>query len=301
MRGFAGSGAPRVFPQPLLPDNLGEPRDARRAPPSRRANIDIRRHKEQRPRLVEYVARFRAPQGLSQLEADTPALVDVVRAWLAPPDRPPTASTTRRPLSLRWCAASVRKPTLHRRFSRQSLCRNQAILPKHQVPAEIRRDFRRRQRNRTLFQRPRKIEDGRNLSNFVLRALADSRPILSRSVPSGTPVSRHIKGTCCAFGCMQAMRDVRAEIGFTPGGDVRRHALLPVDAMPGARPGENLNGVFAVKAHGSAQRLRANGVDQTLIRACLRETPLECLQMLEEMHQLAESVTDRGKQIPSYD
>ena len=45
----------------------------------------------------------------------------------------------------------------------------------------------------------------------------------------------------------------------------------------------------------------ANGVDRTLIRACLRETPLECLQMLEEMHQLAESVTDRRNQIPSSD
>ena len=45
----------------------------------------------------------------------------------------------------------------------------------------------------------------------------------------------------------------------------------------------------------------ANGVDRTLIRACLRETPLECLQLLEEMHRLAESVTPRGKQISSAD
>jgi hypothetical protein len=44
-----------------------------------------------------------------------------------------------------------------------------------------------------------------------------------------------------------------------------------------------------------------NGVDRTLIRACLRETPLECLQILEEMHQLAESVAIDGKQIPSLD
>ena len=45
----------------------------------------------------------------------------------------------------------------------------------------------------------------------------------------------------------------------------------------------------------------ANGVDRTLIRACLRETPLECLQMLEEMQQLAESVIVHGEQIPSAD
>jgi hypothetical protein len=44
-----------------------------------------------------------------------------------------------------------------------------------------------------------------------------------------------------------------------------------------------------------------NGVDRTLIRACLRETPLECLQALEEMHQLAERVKRRGKPIPSSD
>ena len=45
----------------------------------------------------------------------------------------------------------------------------------------------------------------------------------------------------------------------------------------------------------------ANGVDRTLIRACLRETPLECLQMLEEMHELAESVRRVGKQVPPGD
>ena len=39
----------------------------------------------------------------------------------------------------------------------------------------------------------------------------------------------------------------------------------------------------------------ANGVDRTLIRACLRESPLECLQALEEMHQLAESVRGAWK------
>jgi hypothetical protein len=38
-----------------------------------------------------------------------------------------------------------------------------------------------------------------------------------------------------------------------------------------------------------------NGVDRTLIRACLRETPLERLEALEEMHQLAESVTRVGE------
>jgi hypothetical protein len=45
----------------------------------------------------------------------------------------------------------------------------------------------------------------------------------------------------------------------------------------------------------------ANGVDRTLIRACLRESPLECLQALEEMHQLAESVRRGGEQIPPAD
>jgi hypothetical protein len=39
----------------------------------------------------------------------------------------------------------------------------------------------------------------------------------------------------------------------------------------------------------------ANGVDRTLIRACLRESPLDCLQALEEMHQLAESVRGQWK------
>ena len=33
----------------------------------------------------------------------------------------------------------------------------------------------------------------------------------------------------------------------------------------------------------------------------LRETPLECLQMLEEMQQLAESVRRGGEQVPSTD
>jgi hypothetical protein len=45
----------------------------------------------------------------------------------------------------------------------------------------------------------------------------------------------------------------------------------------------------------------ANGVDLTLIRACLRETPLQCLEMLEEMHQLAESVGRDSESIPSTD
>ena len=38
-----------------------------------------------------------------------------------------------------------------------------------------------------------------------------------------------------------------------------------------------------------------NGVDRTLIRAYLRLSPLECLQLLEETHQLAESVTRDGE------
>jgi hypothetical protein len=42
----------------------------------------------------------------------------------------------------------------------------------------------------------------------------------------------------------------------------------------------------------------ANGVDRTLVRACLKDTPLECLQALEEMHQLAESVKQVG-QLPN--
>lgn len=50
-----------------------------------------------------------------------------------------------------------------------------------------------------------------------------------------------------------------------------------------------------------AEDYDANGVDRTLIRACLRESPLECLQALEEMHQLAESVKRDGKQIPQAD
>jgi hypothetical protein len=44
-----------------------------------------------------------------------------------------------------------------------------------------------------------------------------------------------------------------------------------------------------------------NGVDRTLIRACLKESPLECLQMLEELHQLAESVQRGGKPVSSAD
>ena len=44
-----------------------------------------------------------------------------------------------------------------------------------------------------------------------------------------------------------------------------------------------------------------NGVDRTLIRATLNDTPLECLQALEEMHQLAESVRRGGKPIPPTD
>jgi hypothetical protein len=45
----------------------------------------------------------------------------------------------------------------------------------------------------------------------------------------------------------------------------------------------------------------ANGVDRTLVRACLNDTPLECLQALEEMHQLAESVARVGQSIPQTD
>jgi hypothetical protein len=43
-----------------------------------------------------------------------------------------------------------------------------------------------------------------------------------------------------------------------------------------------------------AEDYDANGVDLTLIRACQKESPLECLQMLEEMQQLAESVNRVG-------
>jgi hypothetical protein len=41
----------------------------------------------------------------------------------------------------------------------------------------------------------------------------------------------------------------------------------------------------------AGEHLDENGVDRTLIRACLRQTPLECLEALEEMLQLGESVT----------
>ena len=41
----------------------------------------------------------------------------------------------------------------------------------------------------------------------------------------------------------------------------------------------------------------ANGVDRTLIRACLKESPVECLQALEEMLELAESVRDASEQV----
>ncbi len=44
-----------------------------------------------------------------------------------------------------------------------------------------------------------------------------------------------------------------------------------------------------------------NGVDRTLVRACLNDTPLECLQVLEEMHQLAESVRRVGQPVPQAD
>jgi hypothetical protein len=45
----------------------------------------------------------------------------------------------------------------------------------------------------------------------------------------------------------------------------------------------------------------ANGVDRTLIRAYLRNTPLECLELLEEMQQLAESVDHGSEPIPPTD
>jgi len=44
-----------------------------------------------------------------------------------------------------------------------------------------------------------------------------------------------------------------------------------------------------------------NGVDRTLIRANLRLTPLECLQALEDLVQLAERVKRRGEWVPSTD
>jgi hypothetical protein len=33
-----------------------------------------------------------------------------------------------------------------------------------------------------------------------------------------------------------------------------------------------------------------NGVDRSLTRSCLKRTPTECLDILEDMHRLAESV-----------
>ena len=39
-----------------------------------------------------------------------------------------------------------------------------------------------------------------------------------------------------------------------------------------------------------------NGDDRTLIRAGLRQTPLECLQWLEEVHQLAELVERHARE-----
>ncbi len=50
-----------------------------------------------------------------------------------------------------------------------------------------------------------------------------------------------------------------------------------------------------------AEDYDANGVDLTLIRACQKESPLECLQVLEEMQQLAESVKKVGEPLPSSD
>jgi hypothetical protein len=44
-----------------------------------------------------------------------------------------------------------------------------------------------------------------------------------------------------------------------------------------------------------------NGVDRTLTRAYLKLTPLECLQLLEEMHQFAESVRRDGEPVSSAD
>jgi hypothetical protein len=43
-----------------------------------------------------------------------------------------------------------------------------------------------------------------------------------------------------------------------------------------------------------------NGVDRTLVRANLDMTPLECLELLEELHQL-ESVNRVGEPIPPLD
>ena len=45
----------------------------------------------------------------------------------------------------------------------------------------------------------------------------------------------------------------------------------------------------------------SNGVDRTLIRASLKETPLECLEALEEMLELAESVRGASEQVPPVD
>jgi hypothetical protein len=69
--------------------------------------------------------------------------------------------------------------------------------------------------------------------------------------------------------------------GFAAPRRLYRLDLLPVNGLPDPAP--------------PAEDYDANGVDRTLIRACLRESPLECLQMLEEMHQLAESVRGAWK------
>jgi hypothetical protein len=50
-----------------------------------------------------------------------------------------------------------------------------------------------------------------------------------------------------------------------------------------------------------AEDYDSNGIDRTLIRACLRDTPLQCLDVLEEMHQLAESVKRDGEPVSSTD
>ena len=73
---------------------------------------------------------------------------------------------------------------------------------------------------------------------------------------------------------------------------------------PGGRSGK-LRAVDGVRddsrPQASVEIYDENGVDRTLVRACLRETPLERLEALEEMHQLAESVKRVGKQVPPVD
>jgi hypothetical protein len=57
----------------------------------------------------------------------------------------------------------------------------------------------------------------------------------------------------------------------------------------------------ALESTGTRTQYDENGVDRTLIRAYLRLTPTECLDLLEEMHQLAESAKHVDEPLPSAD